>query len=371
MSPSPSQVTARTRWAVLSCLLALTMGFVMLLASFGLRAFAAESPVDLGTAAPFSVLGGQAVTNTGTTTLSGDLGVSPGTSITGFPPSQPRHSADAVAIKAQSDLTIAYNSAASRAPINNTNYDTLGGRTLVSGVYNATSTMALTGTVTLDGGGRGDGVWIFQVGSALDIAVDSTVSLTNGANACNVFWQVGSSATLHTDTVFVGTIMALTSISVDTNTTVAGRALARNGAVTLDNNVFTGSDCEQVTPSPSESSSPTGTGSPTATESASESPSASESDSESPSASESGSESASPTVTASQSETEQPTEASSDRETESEVATTSTTGSGGNLARTGSSGLTSILAVGGLALLAAGGALLITGRLRRQGRHQG
>lgn len=209
-------------------------------------ASAAPSPVGLGTATTFSVLAGTTVTNTGASVVSGDLGVSPGAAVTGFPPGQvisgTVHAADAVATQAQSDLTTAYNDAAGRTTDVTVSAD-LGGQTLAPGVYTAAAGLALTGTVTLDGQNDPNAVFIFQAGSTLTTASNSTVALIRGTNPCNVFWQVGSSATLGTASTFAGTIMALTSATVQTATTVAGRVLARNGAVTLDANTITRSDC--------------------------------------------------------------------------------------------------------------------------------
>ena len=234
-------------------------------------ASAAEAPVGLGTAGSYSVLGGQTVTNTGPTTLNGDLGVSPGTAITGFPPGTTGgtiHAGDAQAGQAQSALTIAYDDAASRAPTANVSGD-LVGTTLTAGVYNASGPLALSGTLTLDGQGNPDAVFIFQAASTLTTATASQVSMINGAQACHVFWQIGSSATLGTASTFKGTIMALTSISVTTGAVVQGRALARNGAVTLDNDSFTSPNCAaSPTPTPSttapSSSPPPSASSPTA-----------------------------------------------------------------------------------------------------------
>jgi LPXTG-motif cell wall-anchored protein len=229
-------------------LLALALG----VATFGARtpADAAEAPVGLGTAASFAVLGGQSVTNTGPSVISGDVGVSPGTSITGFPPgiviNGVFHATDAVAGQAQADLTTAYNDAAGRATTAALPPDA-GGLTLVGGVYTASSTLGLTGTLTLDAQGDPNAVFIFQVGSALTTASVSTVSLINGASPCNVYWQIGSSATLGTNSVFVGTVMALTSISATTGTTIQGRLLARNGSVTLDTNTITRPNCAPPT----------------------------------------------------------------------------------------------------------------------------
>ncbi|MHB8458173.1 MAG: ice-binding family protein [Acidimicrobiales bacterium] len=214
-------------------------------------ASAAQAPVGLGKAASFAVLAGTTVTNTGSSVVSGDLGVSPGTSITGFPPgvviNGAQHSADTLAGQAQSDLTTAYIDAASRTPANTVSTD-LGGQTLSPGVYKAASSLSLTGTVTLNGNGNPNAVFIFQAGSTLITASNSAVSLTGGTQACNVFWQVGSSATLGTTTTFVGSILALTSVSVQTATTVAGRVLARNGQVSLDDNTITVPTCSAPPP---------------------------------------------------------------------------------------------------------------------------
>ena len=206
-----------------------------------------QAQVGLGTLTSFAVLGGQTVTNTGTSVLNGDLGVSPGTAITGFPPGIVNgviHAADAVAAQAQSDLTIAYNDAAGRAPDANLSGQDLGGKTLTAGAYKFDAAAQLTGTVTLDGQGNPDAVFIFQIGSTLTTATSATVALQNLAQACHVFWQVGSSATLGTNTTFVGDVLALTSITAVTGANVlGGRLLARNGAVTLDANVVTRSVC--------------------------------------------------------------------------------------------------------------------------------
>jgi hypothetical protein len=214
-------------------------------------ASAAQSTVGLGAATPFAVLAGTTVTNTGPSIISGDLGVSPGSSITGFPPgiviNGTQHSADAVAMQAQSDLTIAYNDAAGRTPSTLVTTD-LGGQTLTPGVYRSASGLSLTGTVTLDGLGDPNAVFIFQAGSTLITASNSTVALTNGTQPCNVFWQVGSSATLGTFTTFAGNILALTSATVTTGASVNGRVLARNGAVTLDTNRIIRPSCNTPPP---------------------------------------------------------------------------------------------------------------------------
>lgn len=250
----------------------------MLSISVAPAALAASEPsVGLGSASTFSVLGGQTVTNTGATVLANDLGVSPGTSITGFPPGVTLgtvHAADANASLAQNDLTTAYNDAAGRAPTQLVSGD-LVGQTLVGGVYKSASTLDLNGTVTLDAQGDPSSVWIFQVGSALTTGSASNVTLVNGASACNVYWQVGSSATLGTNSTFKGSILALTSISVTTDAAIEGRALARNGAVTLDNNVISDPVCPAAIPTPTPSASPSPSVTPTP--SASATPSASSS----------------------------------------------------------------------------------------------
>ena len=209
-------------------------------------AYAAQPSVGLGTATSFGVLAGTTVTNTGPSIISGDLGVSPGTAVSGFPPglviNGTQHTADAVALQAKSDLTTGYNDAAGRTPATAVSSD-LGGQTMAPGVYTAASALGLTGTVTLDAQNNPNAVFIFQAGSTLITASNSTVYLINGASPCNVFWQVGSSATLGTNTTFVGSILALSSTTVRTGTTVTGRVLARNGQVSLDTNTITRPTC--------------------------------------------------------------------------------------------------------------------------------
>jgi LPXTG-motif cell wall-anchored protein len=218
--------------------------------------------VLLATADQYSVLAGSTVSNTGPSILDQNAGVDPGSAIVGFPPGillppSVFHAADAQALQAQSDLTLAYVDAANR-PINATTTADLGGLTLVGGVYGgpANGALSLTGPLVLDGAGDPNSVFIFQTGSSLITASASTVSLINGAQECNVFWQVGSSVTLGTGSVFRGNILALTSISVNTGVTIGGRALARNGAVTLDNDVFTTPTCDLVTPTPTTTAAP-------------------------------------------------------------------------------------------------------------------
>ena len=199
-------------------------------------ALAATDP-GLRTAGNFAVLSGTPnITNTGPTWISGEVGIKPGCAVTGFPPgvSGAQHKCDAVALQAKSDLSGAYTRAAN-APCPGTNNFTgvnLGGKKLVPGVYCQTTAPTLTGTLTLNGAG----VYIFQIGSTLVTFTGSRVVLTGGAQPCDIFWQVTSSATLAVNSTFVGNIMALTSIQMQTGATLEGRALARNGAVTLDTN---------------------------------------------------------------------------------------------------------------------------------------
>lgn len=221
----------------------------------GPSANAAHLPtVGLGTADSFAVLAGSGITNTGPSVINGDIGSFPTTSITGFPPGTvngTNHGGDGVTQGAKSDLTTAYNDAAGRSPVTTVPTE-LGGTTLTHGVYSAASgTFGITGAVTLDAEGDANAVFIFKMASTLTTATASSVVLTGGAQACNIFWQVGSSATLGGSTDFAGNILALTSITLVTGATVDGRVLARNGAVTLDTNTITIDECAaQATPAP-------------------------------------------------------------------------------------------------------------------------
>ena len=198
-------------------------------------ALAATDP-GLGTAGSFAVLAGTTVTNTGPSWITGELGVAPGSAVTGFPPgtSGVQHKGDSVATTAETNLTAAFtNAAAQPCPgTNNFTGSNLGGKNLVPGVYCQTTAPTLTGTLTLNG----SGIYIFQIGSTLVTASGASVVLLGGAQPCQIFWVVSSSATIATSTTFVGNIMALTSIAMQTGATLNGRALARNGAVTLDTN---------------------------------------------------------------------------------------------------------------------------------------
>jgi DNA-binding beta-propeller fold protein YncE len=205
----------------------------------------------MGTAQNFAVLGASTVTNTGSTVLTGDLGVSPGTSITGFPPGTvvggTIDSADAVATQAQSDVATAYANLSSQACTATYGVPTdIGGQTLAPGVYCFTTSVQLTGTLTLNGGGDPNAVWIFKSGTTLITASKASVVLTNGAQQCKVFWQVGSSATIGAGSSFIGTILASASITLGTDATVAGRALAENGAVTMDSDTVSFLPCNHA-----------------------------------------------------------------------------------------------------------------------------
>jgi Ice-binding-like len=204
---------------------------------------AAGGPLpNMGTAGNYAVLAAATVTNTGPSWITGQIGLSPGTSVTGFPPGTSGHQdvANGAAVQAMIDLTTAYNNAAGATSTANMTGVDLGGHTLVAGVYTFSSSAGLTGQLVLDGGGSSTNLWIFQIGSTLTTASSSRVTLINGAQPCDVFWQVGSSATIGTATTFVGNILANTSITMTTGATLNGRALAgaitSSGAVTLDTN---------------------------------------------------------------------------------------------------------------------------------------
>jgi len=247
------------------------VGSAVLLVLVAPGAGAAVMPVPLGTAASFVVLAGAGVTNTGPTTLNGDLGTFPTPSVTGagsLTMTGTNHGGDAVTQGAKAALVTAYDNAAGQGPATPIAAD-LAGQTLAPGVYNSASAIGLTGALTLNGGGDPQAVFVFQAGSTLTTASASTVTLVNGAQACNVFWQVGSSATLGTGSQFRGSILALTDITVTTGATVEGRVLARNGAVTLDTNTITRPQCvagttASATATPS--ATPTSSGGPDSSE---------------------------------------------------------------------------------------------------------
>ena len=215
---------------------------------FAGSALGATATVELGTTSSFSVLAGSTITNIGPTTMSGDLGLSPGTSVTGAPQVLGQtHVDDAVAIGAKSSLTTAFNDAASRPSTGSAGADRAG-QSFLPGVRTASSSLLLSsGAVTLNAQGDPNAVFIFQIGTTLTTGSATKVLLINGAQACNVFWEVGSSATLGTGTQFVGTIMAGESITAGTASTIEGRLLAQTAAVTLESNTITTSACASQT----------------------------------------------------------------------------------------------------------------------------
>jgi hypothetical protein len=224
-----------------------------LFASLFCVASTAYAQVTLGTAQDFAVLGATTVTNTGVSAINGNVGVSPGTSITGFPPGVVTggaiHSNDATASQAQSDLNTAYGVAAGLTCNTDETGVDLGTLTLTPGVYCFSSSAGLTGTLTLNMQGNPNAFFLIQIGSTLTTATGSSVKLTGaGGTTCpqNVFWQVGSSATFGTGTSFIGSVLALTSITMTTGASLSGNALAATGAVTLDTNAV--SICTVATP---------------------------------------------------------------------------------------------------------------------------
>ena len=224
-------------------------------AAFGLVIIGMSAPVfgqsSLGTAQAFAVLGGSTVTNTGASVITGDLGVSPGSAVTGFPPgivTGTIHAANATALQAQNDVTTAYKLLASAACLAN-----LTGRTSADSRSRRASTVSTrrlswTGTLTLDAQGSAGATFIFKTGSTLTTASASSVLLINGGNPCGVAWQIGSWPMPGTTTSFIGNLIALTSITLNTDANIIGRALARNGAVTLDSNNISFAACGSTVP---------------------------------------------------------------------------------------------------------------------------
>ncbi len=210
---------------------------------------------SLGTAQSFAVLGASAVTNTGASVISGDVGSSPGSSVGGFPPGVivggVIHAGDAVAAQAQVDVTTQWNAITPLGCTRDLTGQDLGGLILTSGVYCFSSSAQLTGPLVLDAAGNAASAWVFKTGSTLTTASASSVSIINGGNPCGVYWQIGSSATLGTGTQFIGNLMALASVTLTTGADInGGRALARTGAVTLDTNDISFTQCTAAGPIP-------------------------------------------------------------------------------------------------------------------------
>ncbi|PKM95008.1 MAG: hypothetical protein CVU84_07710 [Firmicutes bacterium HGW-Firmicutes-1] len=239
-----------TKMKFMSLLLALLL---LVMVTTPTTSIAAEAPVTLGTTEDYAVLAGSTITNIGTTTINGsfggNVGLYPGTSFTGqetITISGEVHVADTQAMKAKEDLVVAYNDAAGRLPVTRIPSE-LGGTTLTPGVYDsADGTFQITGTLTLDAQGDPEGVFVFKTASSLTTASNSNVNMINSARFCRTFWKVASSATLGSNSYFVGHILAQVSITANTGAAVQGQLLAITGAVTLDSNTITNGICEVI-----------------------------------------------------------------------------------------------------------------------------
>jgi hypothetical protein len=241
--PAPERLQRITGWVALMGIVAAA---VLLVTTYPGGGEAATAP-SLGAAQTFAVLAGTGITNAaGLTTITGDVGSSPTATETGFTSViviGTNHLGDTTTQAAKTNLATAYNNAAGQTPVTTIGTE-LGATTVPPGVYDSLAgTFGITGTVTLDAQGDPNAVFIFKMASTLTTASASNVNLIRGAQSCNVFWQVGSSATLGTYSSLRGSILALTSITVTTGVTVDGRVLARNGAVTLDSNTITKPTC--------------------------------------------------------------------------------------------------------------------------------
>jgi hypothetical protein len=241
-------MTSMTRFARISSVVGLLAPLAALTAGCGAEPVLDESVSSLssatgpslGAASGFALLGASTVTCANLSAVTGDVGVSPGTGITGFNPSctitGTIRARDTVAAQGHADLGIAYGALRAVPCEHNLTSLDLGARTLAPGVYCFNSSAGLTGALTLDGGGDSKASWIFQIGSSLTTATGSSVVMAGGGQPGNVFWQVGSSATLGTGTAFQGNILASASITLVSGTKLVGRALALNAAVTSDHN---------------------------------------------------------------------------------------------------------------------------------------
>jgi hypothetical protein len=243
---SDGKIRTRTATAVAG----LATAAAALAVTAGSAAAATPGSVTLNSANAFAVLAGAGITNTGPTTVNADTGTYPTPAETGFNSvtfaGGSDHDADTVTQTAKGDLSDAYDTAAGLTPATDLTAE-LGGTTLLPGVYTS-PTFGLTGTLTLDANGDPNAQFVLQAGTTLTTATDSSVVLINGANACDVFWQIGSSATFGTRTAFTGEVLAHTDITATTGATFQGRLLAETGAVTLDTNIITAPDCQTVSP---------------------------------------------------------------------------------------------------------------------------
>jgi type VI secretion system secreted protein VgrG len=216
------------------------------------QALAVAGPVPLASASSFAVLAYSTVTNTGPSVINGDIGVSPGTAVVGFPPgTQPAgatYAGDPVALQARTDATTAYTNATSQSGPTAVGVE-LGGTTLVPDLYASGGVLQVTGVLTLDGTADPTGIFVFQSTATVITAANSSVVLVN-VNPCNVFWVVPSSATLGSNSSFAGTVIANNSIGLGTGATVTGRLLALNGAVSLDSNIITSTGCAPIAVNP-------------------------------------------------------------------------------------------------------------------------
>jgi hypothetical protein len=202
-----------------------------------------HATISLAGASNFAILAGSAVTNTGATIVTGDLGLCPGTSIGGFPPgilNGTQHINDAIADQAKLDLTAAYNDAKGRTSTEIVTLSgNIGGLTLTPGLYKSTSSLAISsGDLTFDAQGNANASFIIQIASSLTTTSGRKVILTGGASASNIFWQVGSSATFGTTSVFKGTVLVMQSITFNTGASLDGRALTRTGGITMAGNII-------------------------------------------------------------------------------------------------------------------------------------
>jgi len=246
-------MTPTTRFLPVSTRLALITPLAALIAACGatsdVSTDAYSQGLEIGAASGFAVLGASTATCTNASDVTGDVGVSPGTAITGFNPSctitGTIHAGDGTAAQAHSDLAIAYNNLKAVACEHNLTGTDLGGKTLAPGVYCFDTSVGLTGNLTLDGGGDATAVWIFQIGSTITTASNSSVIMAGSGVPCNVYWQVGSSGTIGTGTAFQGNLLASASITLTSGSSLVGRALALNAAVTMDHNNVSLGSCSQ------------------------------------------------------------------------------------------------------------------------------